>query len=67
MGIVSAALANCTHLEELHLFTNPSITTRGWQSFATVLEAPNSNLREIHIAHNNVDDEAVAAFYQKHW
>ena len=62
MKVLVPALANCTHLEELHLFTNPSITTRGWQSFATVLEAPNSNLREIHIAHNNVDDEAVAAF-----
>ena len=56
------ALANCNRLEGLYLSNNPSITTRGWQSFATVLEAPNSNLTSLYIARNNVDDEAVASF-----
>ena len=57
------ALANCSHLERLFLSNNPSITTRGWQSLATILEAPNSNLKELFIArNNNVDDEVAAAF-----
>ena len=56
------ALATCSHLKELHLFTNPSVTTKGWQSLATILEAPNSNLCLLYIARNNIDDEAVASF-----
>ena len=30
------ALTNCSCLEDLHLLSNPSITTRGWQSLATI-------------------------------
>ena len=56
------ALATCSCLEELQLVGNPTITSKGWQSLASILEAPNSNLREIFIANNNVDDEAAAAF-----
>ena len=62
MKVLVPALASCSHLKELHLFTNPSVTTKGWQSLATILEAPNSNLQELHIADNNINDEAVAAF-----
>ena len=56
------ALANCNRLEGLYLSNNPSITTRGWQSFASILESSNSNLEELYIARNNVDNEALAAF-----
>ena len=56
------ALANCNRLEYLHLSRNPSITTLGWQSLASVLEFPSSNLKGISITENNVDDEAVTAF-----
>ena len=56
------ALKNCSHLETLRFNHNSSITTKGWQQFATVLEAPNSNLEELIIERNNVDDEAVAKF-----
>ena len=56
------ALATCSHLEDFHLSNNPSITTKGWQSFATVLEAPNSNLERLDISQNNIDDEVVATF-----
>ena len=38
------ALTKCDQLETLHLTNNPSITTRGWQSFATVLESPSMQL-----------------------
>ena len=38
------------------------ISTRGWQSLATILEAPNSHLEELYIYHNNVDDQAAIAF-----
>ena len=55
------ALVNCNHLKELYLCNNPSITTRGWQSHATLLES-NSILEQISIGHNDIDDRAVAAF-----
>ena len=54
------ALLNCNRLKDLYISDNPSITTRGWQRLATVLEAP--NLAELYIQHNNIDDEAAAAF-----
>ena len=56
------ALKNCYHLGKLWICNNPSITTRGWQSLATIVEAPNSNLEVLDISENSVDDEAVAAF-----
>ena len=56
------ALTTCSHLKQLHLCDSPLITTRGWQRFATILEASNSNLEELYIYRNNVDDDAVASF-----
>ena len=56
------ALKNCYHLRKLYLSNNPSITTKGWQSLATVLESPSCNLERLGIASNNVDNEAAAAF-----
>ena len=56
------ALKNCNSLKQLHLHDNPTVTTRGWQSIATILEAPNSNLREFYIPNNNINDDAVATF-----
>ena len=48
------ALTKCNRLEGLYLSNNHSTTTRGWQGFATVLEAPNSNLRELFIFHKTI-------------
>ena len=62
MEALVPALANCNHLMELYLFNNPSITTRGWQRFATILEAPNSNLEVLDMLQNNIDDEAATMF-----
>ena len=62
IGALVPALATCIHLKQLHLYDNPSITTRGWQSLATIFEAPNSNLELLYIEQNNVDDDAMAAF-----
>ena len=57
------ALRSCSCLQSLNICASPSITTRGWQRFATILESPNSNnLESISIASNNVDDEAAATF-----
>ena len=42
--------------------TTPQSQLKGWQSFATVLEAPNSNLERLDISQNNIDDEVVATF-----
>ena len=56
------ALATCRFLNMIDLLENPSITTKGWQRFATILEAPNSTLSSIDITRNNIDHEAAASF-----
>ena len=56
------ALATCSRLRRLLISDNPSITTRGWQRLATILEAPYTDLICLDVGQNNVDDEAVAAF-----
>ena len=56
------ALTTCYDLQRLRIGENPSITTRGWQRFASILEPSNSNLEELYIGQNNIDDEAAAAF-----
>ena len=56
------ALANCSNLKHLRINNNPSITTRGWQRFAAILESPSCNLTSLHVVQNNVDDEAADVF-----
>jgi len=52
----------CSHLQTIILNNLPSITTKGWQQLASILESPNSNLEKLDISDNNVDDQAVASF-----
>ena len=56
------SLTNYNSLRVLDLSNSHSITTRGWQSFAAILEASNSDLAELYISRNNIDEEVVAAF-----
>ena len=56
------ALTTCSHLKQLHLCNNPSITTQGWKCLATLLEAPGCSLTSLAMARNKVDDEAAAAY-----
>ena len=62
IDVLIPALKNCSCLHELWISHNPSITTRGWQSLASILESPNYNLEVLYIPQNNVDDEAVVSF-----
>ena len=59
-ALVPALKNDSNSLHQLWLSGNPSITSRGWQKLATVLESPNSKLKELYIIGNNVGDEAVA-------
>ena len=52
-------LSKCTKLQELYIDNSPSITTRGWHHIATLLEAPDSNLKILSINRNNVDDQVL--------
>jgi len=56
------ALKMCDNLEVLNINGNPSVTTRGWQHLATILENPNSNIIYIDLTNNNVDNKALATF-----
>jgi len=54
------ALKSCRDLKTLRLCDNPSITSRGWQHLASILDDPNLNLMELILTNNYVDDEAAA-------
>ena len=56
------ALKNCHHLHTLDLSNNAAVSLRGWQHLATILETPNSNLKELQISNNNIDDQTQAKF-----
>jgi len=56
------ALKSCNHLKSLSLSDNTSITTRGWQQVASILKAPNSNLNNLYLTRNNIDEEALTVF-----
>ena len=58
------ALKNCHQLQSLTLSRNESITSSGWQQFASILEPPTSNLTTLRLVVNgaNLDDEIAAAF-----
>ena len=55
-------LKNYGSLNHLWLSSNPSITSRGWQKVASVLESPNSNLESLRIVDNGVEEESVTVF-----
>ena len=56
------AFTNHNSLQNVYLSQNPSIATRGWQSLASILESPTSNLKHLYVDQNNVDNEAASAF-----
>jgi len=62
IDVLIPVLKKHSSLHQLWLNSNPSITSKGWQILASILEAPNSNLEELYIGSNNVDDEALAIF-----
>ena len=49
------ALKSCRDLKTLRLCDNPSITSRGWQHLASILDDPNSNLMELNLTNNFFD------------
>ena len=58
------ALKSSIRLETLSLSRNGSITSRGWQQVATVLESPNSNLTTLRLVvygWDYLDDEVATA------
>ena len=55
IGVLVPVLKNYSHLE--------SLTLEGWQYLATILESPNSNLKELNLyGRSNLDDKALTAF-----
>ena len=57
------ALKGSSNLQTLYMNDNPSITPRGWQTFASILEASNSNhLTILSVQRNNIDDQAATLF-----
>ena len=56
------ALKGSSNLQTLYMNDNLSITPRGWQTFASILEAPNSNLTILSVHRNNIDDQTATVF-----
>ena len=56
-------LKSCISLQKLTLVLNPSITTRGLQNLAPILEAPNSSLISLYtLGSSSADDQVVHSF-----
>jgi len=62
LDVLVPALKSCYQLRTLWLSRNESITSKGWQYLASILEAPNSNLKDLALTGNNVDDKALTSF-----
>ena len=62
IDILVPALAKHRRLQRLVISRNDSVTTRGWQSLATILENPDSNLQELIVFADNIDDETLCIF-----
>ena len=62
MNALVPALKHCSHLQNWRLCNTISVTKKGWQQVASILEAPNSNLKELNIYGSTYDDEILAAF-----
>ena len=76
-ALVPALANNCNHLKYLCINASESITTKGWQRIATILESPTCKLEQFEATgkaynddwelpwlqiQNNIDDDAAAAF-----
>lgn len=57
-----SGLAHLNRLQRLSLTQNRSITTKGWETFSTLLEMPGFNLEEISIHSNGIGDEGIQVF-----
>ena len=56
------ALASCNQLQELNLSWNRSITAIGWKKVSTLLDRPDSNLKELDLIDNNIGVEGALIF-----
>jgi len=59
---LTLAIAKNETLQNLDLSHNASITIRGWLAVSALLEAPKSNLQELSLCSNNIDDEGAISF-----
>lgn len=55
-------IVNANKLQELHIGSNPAITSQGWRAVSTLLEMPQSNLKRLHVHYNNIKDEEGLLF-----
>ena len=56
------ALSGCNQLQELSFSCNRSITARGWETVSTLLERPDSNLKELFLCSNSLGNEGALMF-----
>ena len=65
IDVLVPALKTCRNLEILRLYSCPSITAKGWQKFASILESPISRITDLNLLNNHVlgsSGEALASF-----
>ena len=60
--VLVSGLAHLNRLQRLSLTQNRSITTKGWETFSTLLEMPGFNLEELSIHSNGIGDEGIQVF-----
>lgn len=57
--VLVSALTKWNSLKALYIGHNPLVTVRGWESLATILEDPNSNLKTLSVTNSNIDDQTA--------
>ncbi|KAL9180797.1 hypothetical protein ACHAXT_011250 [Thalassiosira profunda] len=56
LATLGGSLADSTTLTELHLSNNPGVSARGWKPILDLLQNPLSNLEELSLSQNTIDD-----------
>ena len=59
IDVLVPVLSKCTRLKTLYINNCPTITAKGWQHLATILEAPDSNLATLSIQHRHAVTAAL--------
>jgi len=63
LALLADAFVDCIMLESVDLCRNRFITHRGWKVLSTILQSPNTSLKELTIGpYNDSNDEVAVAF-----
>jgi len=60
--LLARLVSSMASLKHLRLSQNDLVTPTGWQALTGYLQSPNLSLKELYLAKNNLNDDAVVSF-----